>query len=115
MSDEYKLVVGRVQFAPQTAQATGKTVRRVAVKTVGPQQALVTVTLWPEHDAAEVNQGDFLFAEGKFSSRVAPKKDGSGDATFFDLSASDIAVIPAAGKAQRTVVNSSGADDSVPF
>lgn len=116
MSDEYKLVVGRIQFDVQEGNAGGKTVRRLPVKVAGPQQTMVTVTLWPEHAGVVVNKGDFIMAEGKFSSKVAQKKDGS-EGTFYDLSATDVTVLPAAPKSTREVVNRTPAasSDDAPF
>lgn len=114
--DIYKVVAGRVQFDPKPGQAGGKQIRKIALKVVGGDSTLVNVTLWPEYADLEINRGDFVMIDGKFSTRVGLNQQGE-ETTFYDLTISDIAVIPAAPKKEREVSNRqpARAGGGVPF
>jgi len=122
LADTYAVVSGFVQdFGnPDTAvterDANGKAVREVTVRAVGTQKN-VRITIWPEFKDTELAAGDFIVAEGKFTSNLGQAKDGS-PREYLNLSASRLFRAPAAAGAPREVITSTTAakpDDKVPF
>lgn len=114
MSDQYPGSAGFVQqFGDKPAvterEVNNQTIREFTIKALGSQK-LIKVTLWPEFDHAEVNAGDFVAAEGKVT------VNESNGRTYFNVSASKLAVTPGIAKAGREVVNqASGSSESSPF
>ena len=91
MSD-YITIAGIVQFDPRTRQAGGKEVRDVVIRAIGSNKNF-SVTIWPEKASIPVNKGDFLVADGKYSSSVGQNKAGE-QVTYHNLSATTIIRLP---------------------
>lgn len=85
--DEYITVAGIIQFEPRTRTAGGKEVRDVAVKALG-NNKLVNITVWPEK-TTPLNKGDFIVADGKFTTSTRQNKDGEQQ-TYYNLSANTL-------------------------
>jgi hypothetical protein len=111
MSDvQYRTFIGIVQFDPADREAAGKAVRNVTIRQVGmkDQAQLVSITLWPNHEAIKVAKGDIVIVDGKFA--VNKGKDGEGNPkTYFNVSANAFAVL---GKADYGVETESTGDAS---
>jgi hypothetical protein len=87
MSD-YITVAGIIQFDPRERSAAGKDVRDVAVRAIG-NNKMVNITVWPENNDVPLNKGDFIVADGKFTS--SPGQNKAGEAvTYNNLSATVI-------------------------
>ena len=100
---EYRTITGFVQFDPTDRDVNGKDVRSVTVKQTGlkDQSQLVSITVWPDHAHVEIEKGDFVAIDGKFS--VNKGKDGEGNPkTYFNLSASTILVLGKGDKGTQT-------------
>lgn len=110
MSDvQYRTFIGIVQFDPVDREAAGKPVRNVTIRQVGmkDQAQLVSITLWPNHEAIKVEKGDIVIVDGKFA--VNKGKDGEGNPkTYFNVSANAFAVL---GKADYGVETESTSGD----
>ena len=92
MSDnakQYRVFSGIVQWDPREGEAAGKKVRNATIRAVGvkEQSILVSLTLWPSHAAEEINQGDFVVAEGVFTRSTSPDNQGN-TRTYNNLSVS---------------------------
>lgn len=101
MSD-YASAAGFIQFDVKTREVNGQTVRDVAIRAVGSQK-LISVTVWPEFDAVELERGDFIAVDGKFKQSLGQAPDGS-PREYFNLSASALVKIAPAIKKERGVV-----------
>jgi hypothetical protein len=119
-ANQYRTIIGIVQFEPREAQAGGKDVRNITVRSVGvkEQSIRVSMTLWPSHEHVAVEEGDVVIAEGKFT--VNKKDTDDGPKTYFNLSVSKILVLGSAdaGKKVETVNDDSSDnvdDDDIPF
>lgn len=87
--DEYVTIAGLIQFDPrQRTTKDGKQVRDIAVRAIG-NNKLVNVTVWPEKDNIPLSKGDFVVADGKFSSSMAQNKNGEQQ-TYYNLSANTL-------------------------
>lgn len=124
MSDTYAVVTGFIQDFGNPDKAiterdvNGKAVREFTVRAAGSQKN-VRITVWPEFKDLELAAGDFIVAEGKFTSNLGQAADGS-PREYLNLSASRIFRAPGATGAPREVIGSSSAgtskaDDKVPF
>lgn len=82
----YRSFAGFVQFDPSERQVGENTVRNVRIQAVNTDK-IVDVTLWDSHDDIVVNKNDFIFVQGKFTTRE------SGDNTYYNLSASQLIVL----------------------
>jgi len=91
MSD-YITVAGIVQFDPRTRQAGDKEVRDVVIRAIGSNKNF-SITVWPEKSGILINKGDFLVADGKYSSSVGQNKAGE-QVTYHNLSATTIIRLP---------------------
>lgn len=106
---EYAGTIGFIQKfgdkpAIETKEVAQRTIRTFVIRAMTPEQSLINVTVWPDHAAVSINEGDLVAVEGKYTSRVVDKQDGSR-VTYFDISASALVVIAQAPKAAREVVN----------
>lgn len=86
--DEYVTIAGLIQFDPRTRQVKDKTVRDITVRAIG-NNKLVSVTVWPDKDNIPLSKGDFVVADGKFSSSMAQNKNGEQQ-TYYNLSANTL-------------------------
>ena len=88
---EYITVAGIVQFDPRQRQAGDKQVRDVVVRAIGSNKNF-SITIWPEKGNVVISKGDFLIADGKYSSSVGQNKAGE-QVTYHNLSANTIICI----------------------
>lgn len=113
MADTYRSFIGFVKFEPKEAEAGGKDVRQIVLREVGVKDQAIDVraTLWPSHEHVEVNQGDLVAVEGKFT--VNKKNTDDGTITYFNLSVSRIVNLGASdpGVREETVNDGSDEDD----
>jgi hypothetical protein len=114
---EYMTIAGIVQFPPRERQAGGKQVRDVLIRAIGDNKNY-SITVWPENGDITINKGDFLVADGKYSSSVGQNKEGA-QVTYHNLSSNTIFRIEgsttgsAASKPVEAVATPSG--DDFPF
>jgi hypothetical protein len=95
---DYATAVGFVQFeVTERDLPSGQTVRDATIRTPGSDGRLVRITLWPEFDETEVNEGDFIAVDGKFEERQVEGK------TYLNLNPNKLAVLAAAPRAEREV------------
>lgn len=85
---EYITIAGIVQFDPRTRKAGDKDVRDVLIRAIGDNKNY-SITIWPEKANIPINKGDFLVADGKYSSSVGQNKNGE-QVTYHNLSANTI-------------------------
>lgn len=106
---EYKAFAGFIQFDPNERETPGgQKLRDVVIQPIGygaKEIPSVRVTIWPEFDGVELAKGDFIATQGKFTTANVKGK------TYFNLSASQVAVIAAADKADAEVENPVEEDD----
>ena len=111
---EYRTAAGFIQFDPRQRPAGGKQVRNVTIRAIGSQN-YVDITVWPEHDDVALEKGMFIVADGKFSTNAGQDKDGN-PRTYYNLSATNIAVLSPAPKRAREVVSGNAAStEKAPF
>jgi hypothetical protein len=94
--------------AIEAAEAGGKPIRRFTLRALGDKGTLISVTVWPDHSDVAIGEGDLVFVEGKLTTNVSQKQDGSS-VQYVNLSATSLVVIPQAAKAAREVVNQTAA------
>jgi hypothetical protein len=88
---EYQAFAGIVAFSPTTDEVSGTPIQRVTIKLVNsPDATLVSATLWGALADTEVNVGDFIVVEGKFTQNT------KGDRTYNNVNANTVLVIPTA-------------------
>lgn len=95
---EYITVAGIVQFDPRNRTAGGKEVRDVVIRSLNSSKNF-SITIWPENADVEINKGDFLVADGKYTQSVGQNKEGE-ETTYHNLSARQI--IRLAGNAPQS-------------
>lgn len=117
---QYRTIAGVVQFDPREGQAGGKDVRNITIRTAGlkEQSLRVSATLWPSHGHVEVEKGDFVVLEGKFS-RNEGSKDGE-KVVYNNLSVTGILVLGSLDTGQEvetvnTETSADESDDDIPF
>lgn len=104
-SKQYATVVGFVQFpVEERSLPSGQKVRDVTVRPSGVDTPLVRGTLWPEFDSVEVNEGDLIGIDGEYTERTGQNREG-GSVTYRNVNIKKLAVISAAERAEREVVN----------
>lgn len=121
--NQYRTLIGVVQFDPREGQAGGKDVRNITVRTGGvkEQSLRVGATLWPSHAHVEVGKGDFVVLEGKFSRNEGTNGQGE-KVTYNNLSVTNILNLGTldAGQEVETVNTDEPAadaedEDDIPF
>jgi len=85
---EYMTIAGIVQFPPRERQAGGKQVRDVLIRAIGDNKNY-SITVWPENGNITINKGDFVVADGKYSSSIGQNKEGA-QVTYHNLSSNTI-------------------------
>lgn len=116
---EYITVAGLVQFDPRNRTAGGKEVRDVVIRSLNSSKNF-SITVWPENSSVEINKGDFLIADGKYTQSVGQNKEGE-ETTYHNLSASKIIRIAgnetgaATSKPKLELVDPTDAGDDFPF
>lgn len=125
MADTYRTFLGYVKFEPREGEAAGQDVRNFVIRSIGVKDQAIDVraTLWPSHEDVEIEQGDAVLVEGKFSVNKSTK-DGE-EQTFFNLSVSSILNLGQGNKGVRTETANTGgkkkatadeaADDDIPY
>lgn len=114
---EYMTIAGIVQFPPRERQAGGKPVRDVLIRAIGDNKNY-SITVWPENGNIPINKGDFLVADGKYSSSVGQNKEGA-QVTYHNLSSNTLFRLEGSGdgsaapKAAAPVAAATG--DDFPF
>lgn len=119
---QFRTIAGVVQFEPRDGTAGGKEVRNITVRATGvkEQSMKIGATLWPSHAHVEVDKGDFVVIEGKFTRNKGTNKDGE-EVVYNNMSVTNILVLGTldAGREVETVntdADSSVADDDdIPF
>lgn len=109
---EYAVVAGFVQFDPRKREVNGKTVTDVTIKAVGSQK-LISITIWPEFGDVAIEKGDFLAADGKFSTSLGQGKDGA-QREYINLSPSALGVTPGLKKTETNVVQKAAPASDAP-
>jgi single-stranded DNA-binding protein len=114
--NEFRSIVGFVQFPPKEGTAAGKTVRNITVRQTGihAQEALrVSATVWDSHEDVELNEGDLVAIEGKYTVNKRNDKDGN-PVTYHNLSVSKVVVLGNgnSGQPRSAVANATPADES---
>lgn len=113
---EYAVVAGMIQFDPKEREANGQSVRDITIKALGTQK-LVRITVWPEFSGVALKKGDFVSVDGKYEVSMGQGTDG-GQREYINVSATQLAVLPAATKAEREVSNrpaAKAASDDAPI
>jgi hypothetical protein len=120
---EYLTVAGLVQFDPRSRDAGGKQVRDVVIKSIGGNKQ-ISITIWPDFAHVPVNKGDFIVADGSYTSKVAQDKEGK-EVTYHNLSANVLFVAASAQKAGQAAPSAPAApkpgsaeaisDENIPF
>jgi hypothetical protein len=114
LADIYRTFVGFVAFNPDDGEAAGKDIRSFRFRTVGVRDQAIDVraTLWPSHADVELEKGDAVLVEGKFTVNKAKDKNGDPQ-TYFNLSVSSILVLGKGERGERveTANASTGSDE----
>lgn len=101
---EYATEAGFVQFPVDEREIpSGQVVRDVTIRARGVDGPLLRITVWPEFDGTEINEGDFVAVDGEYTERIVG--EGKDTKTYRNINAKKLAVTPAAPKAEREVVN----------
>lgn len=117
----YRSVIGAVQFPPQDKEAAGKPVRSIVVRQVGFKEQAVNIyaTVWPGFDDIEIEKGDILFLEGRYTQGKGKTDDGT-PRVYHNLSVTRLAKLGTAVEGDRPDVENATdadepADDDIPF
>lgn len=120
----YRSFQGFVKFEPRDGDAAGKAVRSFVIRNIGVKEQAIDVrcTLWPSHDSVEIEQGDLVTVEGKFTVNKAKDKAGEQQ-TYFNLSVSNILVLGMGNRGERVETENTGrgndeepvAEDDIPY
>lgn len=105
---EYVGAQGFVQFDVNERDVNGQTVRDVVVKNAG-KPINIRITLWPEFEDVDVQKGDFVAVEGKFTRNTYQAQDGTNKESL-QISASSLYVGKPAVRKERSVANASSQD-----
>jgi len=112
LSDQYRGVIGIVQFPPREGEAKGKPVRNFRVNSFGfgPYAIAVDATLWPSHADCEVAENDLVVLEGKYTKTT---KDVNGEnRTYHNISVSRFKNLGKVESGSKPDVDSNDADDT---
>lgn len=113
MSDgkQYATVLGTVQWDVEPKVVNEKNIREFSIRSIVSQQ-LVRVTLWDQFANVQVKKGDAVIVDGEVKQNAGTDKQGNS-VTYHNLTATNIAVIPAGEKIDtpRNVVNAAPAVD----
>lgn len=101
----YNTVAGFIQFDVVERKAGDNDVRDVLIQAIGSGGKNVKITLWPENAGIEVEKGDFIVAQGKFSQESVNGKE------YLGLSANKVLVFPVAAPKEKA---SAGVDNALP-
>jgi hypothetical protein len=107
----YRSFIGFVKFDPNEGEANGKQVRTFVIRQTGVKDQAIDIraTLWPSHDHVELEQGDAVLIEGKFT---VNKKEKDGETvTYFNLSVSNIFNFGPGDRGVREETTNGGSND----
>ena len=94
----YSSAAGFIQFPVETRDLdSGQTVRDATIRSIASGD-LIRVTLWPDFEDADIEEGDFIAVDGKFTQREVKGK------TYTNASARKLAVSKAVQPKEREVV-----------
>jgi hypothetical protein len=117
---DYMTVAGLIQFDPTQRTAAGKEVKDIVIRAVGNNKQ-ISITVWPEQQHIPLNKGDFIVADGSYSSKPGQNKHGE-QVTYHNLSATTLhnltnqgGATPAPTTATATPASSADDDDDFPF
>ena len=115
---EYITIAGIVQFDPRERKAGDKQVRDVLIRAIGDNRNY-SITVWPEKANIPINKGDFVVADGKYSSSVGQNKNGE-QVTYHNLSANTVFRLDGGGASTTTSAPAASAEtaasgDNFPF
>jgi hypothetical protein len=79
VADQFRTIVGIVEFPPRDGEAAGKPVRNLAISQTGfkDQAVRVYATLWPSFKHVKVEEGDVVILRGKYNANPKTKEDGT--------------------------------------
>lgn len=119
--NDFRTIIGTVEFPPREGKAGGKEVRNIAVRQTGvhaKEAVRVSATLWPSFDHIEVNEGDVVVLVGKYAENKTTNNDGVA-VTYHNLSVSRMTVLGTLDTGQEPGVENSSDDDvdedDIPF
>ncbi len=112
---EYRGVLGFVQFEPREGEAGGKAVRNITVRQVGFGQFAVRVsaTLWPSHAHVEVEEGDLVAFEGKYTQNKGKDKN-ENPITYHNISVTKIKVLGQGDSGEQVETTNTAVSDDTP-
>jgi len=84
---EYRSFAGFVQFDPADREVGDQSVRNVRIQAVNTDK-YVDITVWPSHASTPIVKGDFVIAQGTYTTRE------SGGKLYHNLNGSQLVVIP---------------------
>lgn len=82
----YNTVAGFVQFDVEERTAGDQEVRDFLVQAIGSGGSNVRVTVWPEYVDVDIQKGDFVAVQGKFTTETVNGK------TYHNISANKLKV-----------------------
>lgn len=113
MAAEYIGVSGFVQFDVKEREVGERTVRDVVVRQTGSTGTNINATLWPDFKDVEVEKGDFVAMEGKYSKTT--KDTENGPRTYHNLSVQRIRVEQDVVEAPKPDTVNAASDEDEPF
>ena len=123
-SPEYRTFIGFVKFPLRDSEikidGEPVTVRNFLVREAGVKEQAIDVraTLWPSHNHVELDAGDAVLIEGKFTVNKGENADGEPQ-TYFNLSVSKLLKLGKGDEGMRDGGSSSSSsasdDDDEPW
>ncbi len=114
--NQFRTIVGFVKYEPREATVTREgekvTVRNIVVRQTGVKDQAIDVraTLWPSHEDFEVEQGDFVALEGRFTVNEGETDEGE-KRTYFNLSVAAALNFGSSSRGNRSEVAGRVADE----
>lgn len=91
--NQYLSVGGTVAFEPENREVGGKQIRSVVLTPFGAGNVRrIYCTVWDQHAGIDINQGDFLLVNGKYTTNEGQSKDGD-PVVYHNLSVSSLVVL----------------------
>jgi len=86
MADRYITVAGFIQFPVEEREieSLNTTVRKATIKNIGEAGALISISFFPEFDELELEEGDFIAVDGKYT------QNDTGDKVYHNLTAYEV-------------------------
>lgn len=110
IADQYKPILGFVQFDVNERDAGSQKVRDFVIQPGGSGDVpALRVTLWPEYGHVDVEKGDLVVVEGQVKTNVSNGK------TYFNLSPTKLKVFKSETKLTDGVENAVEEEDDAEF